>query len=202
MPQDLNPPLERQPLSRSPYETHLSPNPPILQETFKVTNERLQAVNFGPPGCLSNEEINLFKNFITFEEKALDFLTSHVTWQKKPIPIPKSILPHFTQLIRERIKNGLYEQYTSSYTSSIFCVAKSNGKLKIVHDLQLINKVTIKDAGLPPHFEEFVDAFAQRACYGLGDIMGQYDERELDVITRPLTSFETPLGRMQLTRLP
>ncbi|MBW0582643.1 hypothetical protein O181_122358, partial [Austropuccinia psidii MF-1] len=32
--------------------------------------------------------------------------------------------------------------------------------------------------------------------------MGGYDERELDVTTRPLTTFETPLGRMQLTRLP
>ncbi|MBW0573334.1 hypothetical protein O181_113049 [Austropuccinia psidii MF-1] len=134
MPQDLNPPL-----GRDPYETPSSPNPPIFQETFKVTHERLQAVNFGPPGC---------------------------------------------------------------YTSPIFCVAKSNQKLRIVHALQELNKVTIKDAGLPPHIEEFVDAFAGRACYGLGGIMAGYDERELDVTTRPLTTFETPLGRMQLTRIP
>ncbi|MBW0460837.1 hypothetical protein O181_000552 [Austropuccinia psidii MF-1] len=32
--------------------------------------------------------------------------------------------------------------------------------------------------------------------------MGGYDERELDVTKRPLTTFVTPLGRMQLTRLP
>ncbi|MBW0557258.1 hypothetical protein O181_096973 [Austropuccinia psidii MF-1] len=32
--------------------------------------------------------------------------------------------------------------------------------------------------------------------------MAGYDERELDVTTRPPTTFETPLGRMQLTRLP
>ncbi|MBW0561781.1 hypothetical protein O181_101496 [Austropuccinia psidii MF-1] len=60
----------------------------------------------------------------------------------------------------------------------------------------------MKDAGLPPHIEEFVDAFSGSECYGLKDIMGGYDERELDVTTRPLTTFETPLGRMQLTRLP
>ncbi|MBW0506098.1 hypothetical protein O181_045813 [Austropuccinia psidii MF-1] len=149
VPQDLNPPLERPLLSRDPYETALSPNPPIFQETFKVTHERLQAVNFDPPG-----------------------------W------------------------TGLYEKSTSSYTSPIFCVSKSNGKLRIVHDLQELNKVTIKDAGLPPHIAEFVDSFAGRACYGLGDIMGGYDERELEVIKRPLTTFETPLVRMKLTRLP
>ncbi|MBW0578609.1 hypothetical protein O181_118324 [Austropuccinia psidii MF-1] len=69
MPQDLNPPLERPPFSRDPYETPLSPSPPIFQENFKVTHEILQAVNFGPPGWLSNEEINFLKNVITVREK-------------------------------------------------------------------------------------------------------------------------------------
>ncbi|MBW0471377.1 hypothetical protein O181_011092 [Austropuccinia psidii MF-1] len=128
-------------------------------------------------------------------------VTPHEPWQKKPIPIPKSILPQFIELIRERIRTGIYEKFTSSYTSPIFCVAKSSGKLRTVHELQELRKVTIKDAGLPPHIEEFVDAFPGRACYGLGGIMGRYDERELDFTTRPLTTFEIPLERMQLTRL-
>ncbi|MBW0571191.1 hypothetical protein O181_110906 [Austropuccinia psidii MF-1] len=126
----------------------------------------------------------------------------HKPWQKKPIPIPKPIIPQLTELVRERIKTGLYEQSTSSYTSPVFCVAKSNGKLRIVHHLQDINKVTINNAGLPPHIGEFVEAFSGRACYGLGDIMGGYDERELDISTRPFTKFETPFGSLQLTRLP
>ncbi|MBW0585603.1 hypothetical protein O181_125318 [Austropuccinia psidii MF-1] len=73
MPQDLNPPLERTPLSTNPHETPLSPNPPIFHETFKVTHERLQAINFGPPGWLLTEEINLLKNFITLREQAIAF---------------------------------------------------------------------------------------------------------------------------------
>ncbi|MBW0504055.1 hypothetical protein O181_043770 [Austropuccinia psidii MF-1] len=141
MPQDLNPPLERPPLSRDPYEIPLSPNPPIFQETFKATHERLQT---------------------------------------------------FTELIRERIRTGLYDQSTSSYTSPIFCVAKSNGKPRIFHDLQELKKVTIKDTGLPPRIEEFVDAFSGRECYGLGDTMRGYDERELDVTTRPSPLLKHP----------
>ncbi|MBW0490861.1 hypothetical protein O181_030576 [Austropuccinia psidii MF-1] len=197
MPQDLNPLL-----SRDPYEKPLSPNPPIFQETFNITHERLQEVKFGPPGRLSNEEIKLLKNVITLMEKEISFLIPHEPWQKKPIPIPKSILPQFTELIRERIRTVLYEQSSSSYTRPIFCVAKSSAKLRTVHDLQELNKVTIKGAGLPPQIKEFVDEFAGRTCYVLGDIMGGYDERELDVTTRPLTTFETPLGRMQLPGLP
>ncbi|MBW0575742.1 hypothetical protein O181_115457 [Austropuccinia psidii MF-1] len=110
MPQDLNPPL-----SRDPYETPLSPKTPIFQETFNITHERLQAVNFGPPGWLSNEEINLLRNVITLREKEIAFckeergllkhsygkpykipVIPHEPWQKKPIPIPKTILPQFT----------------------------------------------------------------------------------------------------------
>ncbi|MBW0534154.1 hypothetical protein O181_073869 [Austropuccinia psidii MF-1] len=145
MPQDLKPHLKRPSFSRDPYERPLSPSPTILQETFKVTHERLQAVNVGPPGWLSNEEINLIKNVITLREKAIAFceeesgllkhsygqpykipVIPHEPWQKKPIPTPKSILPQFTESISERIRTRIYEQSTSSYTSPIFSVAKSN----------------------------------------------------------------------------
>ncbi|MBW0562754.1 hypothetical protein O181_102469, partial [Austropuccinia psidii MF-1] len=129
-------------------------------------------------------------------------LIHHEPWKKKPIPIAKSILPQFIELVREGICTGIYEQSTSSYKSPVFCVAKPNGKLRIAHDLQDLNKVKIKDAGLPPNFDEFVGSFSGRASYGLGDIMGGCNERELDITTRPLTTFETPLVRLQLTRLP
>ena len=221
MPQGLNPPLERPPLSRDPYQTPLTPFPPEFKETKKITAKRLESVNFGPPGWLTNEELNLLKYVIILREKAVAFLEEergilkheygqpykipvidHEPWQQRPIPIPNAIREDYIELVRRRIQTGLYEQSTSSYSSPVFCVAKSNGKLRIVHDLQQLNKVTIKDAGLPPKIEEFVDSFAGRACYGLGDIMGGYDERELDPVSRPLTTFETPLGRLQLTRLP
>jgi hypothetical protein len=65
-----------------------------------------------------------------------------------------------------------------------------------------MNRVTIRDAGLPPVTEEFIEAFAGRLCYGLGDIMGGYEKRELAEESQPLTTFDTPLGRFQLTRLP
>ncbi|MBW0505882.1 hypothetical protein O181_045597 [Austropuccinia psidii MF-1] len=74
----------------------------------------------------------------------------HKPWKKKPIPIPIPILPQFIELIRERIRKGIYEHSTSSYTSPVFCVAKSNAKLRILHDFQELIKATIKDSGLPP----------------------------------------------------
>ena len=221
MPQHLNPPLQRPPLSRDPYLTPLTVHPPEFQETARVTRERLEMVNFGPEGWLSEEEMKLILRVIVLREKAIAFdetergclkhewglpyvipVVDHKPWQKRAIPIPRAMKEEYGELVRERLRTGLYEQSTSSYSSPVFCVLKQNGKLRVVHDLQELNKVTIKDAGLPPAPEEFVEAFAGRACYGLGDIMGGYDERELAEESRPLTTFETPLGRFQLTRLP
>ena len=53
MPQHLNPPLQRPPLSRDPYQTPLLKQPPPFSPTPKVTNERIKMINFGPEGWLS-----------------------------------------------------------------------------------------------------------------------------------------------------
>ncbi|MBW0501217.1 hypothetical protein O181_040932 [Austropuccinia psidii MF-1] len=154
-------------------------------------------INFGLSGWLSEEELNLLKNVILLRQKAIAFceeergvlkhsygkpykirVIPHEPWQKKPIPIPKSILHQFIEQVRKRIRTGPYEKSTSSYNSPVFCVAKPSGKLGIVHDLQDLNKVTIKYAGLPRNVDEFVGS-----CYGLEDIMGGYNEKELDITT-------------------
>ncbi|MBW0494933.1 hypothetical protein O181_034648 [Austropuccinia psidii MF-1] len=106
------------------------------------------------------------------------------------------------ELVREKICAGLYEQSKSSYNSTVVCVAYPNGKVRIVHDLQDLNKVKIKDAGLPPNFNVFFGSFSGRECYGLGDIMKRYDDRELDITTRPLPTFGTLLVSLQPTILP
>ncbi|MBW0590741.1 hypothetical protein O181_130456 [Austropuccinia psidii MF-1] len=219
MSQDINPPLERPPLSRDPYVTPLSPKLPNVMFIYKITQEIVEVINFLPPGWLSNEERILLMSVIALRENSIAFIEEergllkhsygkpykipvipHTPWQKKPIPKP--ILPQFIELIRERIRTGLYERYTSSYISPVFCVGKSNGKLRLLHYFQELNKLTIKDAGLPPDIEEFVDAFSGRAFYGLGDIIRGYYERKLDISTRPLTNLKCPLGILQLTGLP
>ncbi|MBW0508336.1 hypothetical protein O181_048051 [Austropuccinia psidii MF-1] len=136
----------------------------------KITQEGFKVITFGPPGYLSKAERRLLLSLIALRERAIAFseeergflensygkpykipVIPHTPWSKKPIPIPKPILPQLMELIRERIRTLLYAQSTSSYKSLIFYVAKSNGKLRVVHELQELKKVTIKDAGLPPH---------------------------------------------------
>ena len=148
MPQHLNPPLQRPALSRDPYVTPLTVHPPEFQETERVTRERLEMVNFGPDGWLSEEEMKLILRVIVLREKAIAFdetergclkhewglpyvipVVDHQPWQKKAIPIPRAMKEEYVELVRERLRTGLYEQSTSSYSSPVFCVLKQNGKL-------------------------------------------------------------------------
>ena len=56
--------------------------------------------------------------------------------------------------------SGVYEPSNSSYQSQWFCMVKKDGKsLQIVHDLQLLNAMSIKDATVPPMVEHLAESF-------------------------------------------
>jgi len=71
-----------------------------------------------------------------------------------------------------------------------------------MHDLQPLNAVTIQDSGAPPILEFYVDI-----SVGQGSYMGLYffvafDNRNLAIKLRDLTTFQTPLSLLCLTTLP
>jgi len=70
----------------------------------------------------------------------------------------------------------------SSYTyrSRWFCVLKKDRKsLCLVHDLQPLNAVVVKDAGLPPMVEQYTESFGAQGCYGIFDLMVGFDQHAL-----------------------
>src|SRR3954447_13484520 len=68
----------------------------------------------------------------------------HIPWVHKNIPIPPGIYDEVIRIIRDKIASGVYEESNASYRSRWFCVAKKDGKsLRIVHDLQPLNQVTV-----------------------------------------------------------
>ncbi|KNE89460.1 hypothetical protein PSTG_17078, partial [Puccinia striiformis f. sp. tritici PST-78] len=162
MPQNINKPLAFPALSRDPYETPLTPFPPEFVATEKITEERLKVVNFGPKDFLWIEELKLMKHVIVKRQGAFAFAPEERGLLKhsygEPYIIP--VVPH-----------SPWQQKPIPIAQAI--------KGKFI-ELRL-NRVTIKDAGLPPAPEDLIESFTGRACYGLGDIMGGYDERELSL---------------------
>jgi hypothetical protein len=195
--------------------------PTIFVLTTKIMQERLDLIKINSDGFLWPEEEKLFIHIMVLNEDSLAFQETdwgtlkesyfspyimptipHTPWQCKNIPIPPGILTKVIDLLKQKMDAGVYEPIQSSYRSRWFCVLKKNGNLRIVHDLQLLNKVTIRDAGILPIVDDFVEGLAGRQCYTVFDLFWGFDARKVDPTSRDLMAFMTPLGLLRLTSLP
>jgi hypothetical protein len=130
-------------------------------------------------------------------------ITKHIPWVLKNMPIPPRIYNTVLDVVCENIAAGVYEQSNSSYCSRWFTVlCKGGSKLRIVHDLQPLNTLTICDSGVPPYTEQLAENCGGYASYGLLDLFVGYDKRTLAIESRNLTTFQTPLGTLPLTCVP
>ncbi len=119
----------------------------------------------------------------------------HIPWYTKNIPIPPGLYHEVIDIVKDKIASGIYEPSSSSYRSKWFTVFKKDGRsLRIVHDLQPLNAVTIRNSGVPPLIEQLAETFGMHACYGVFDLFVAFDQRLLSVKSRDLTTFQTPLG--------
>ena len=196
-------------------------NPPEFQENGRLTKDRLKELNINPDGFMWPEEEKLFGHILQLNQHTLVFeehergtfredyfspyivpTVPHIPWAFTNIPIPPGLREQVVELLKEKVKAGVYEQSQSSYRSRWFCVLKKNGKLRIVHDLQPLNAVTIRDAGLPPILDPFVEPFAGRQCYSAFDLHWGFDARKIHPQSRDMTAFMSPLGLLRLTSLP
>jgi hypothetical protein len=127
----------------------------------------------------------------------------HTPWFQRNIPIPPTTLGEVICIIKEKISSGVYKPSTAAYRSCWFCIVKKDGKsLRLVHDLQPLNAVTICDASVPPFIEHLVESFMGYAVYGMMDLYSGYDQCVLHEESHDLTTFGMPLGPHRLTTLP
>lgn len=199
----------------------ISDHPPEFRPTTKLTMDRINALGILTAEFLWPEERKLVLQCLTKNEKALawdesekgkfreDYFEAvkiptieHTPWAKRNIPIPPGIADDISAIIRDKVASGVYEPSNSSYRSPWFTVKKKDGALRIVHSLTDLNAVTVKDASLPPVVEQFAEKFAGRGVYSMMDLFVGYDHRVLDLQSRNLTTFQTPMGAMRLTSLP
>ena len=170
---------------------------------------------------LSHEERRLLKYIITLNERSVAFedeergtfrrdyfsdykipVIPHTPWADKNIPLPKGYIDEIIGMLKERISAGVYEESQSPYRSRWFCVKKKNGGLQMVHDLQKLNKITMRDSGVPPILEEFVEAYAGRSIYSVLDMYWGFYARIMDPSSRDMTAFQTPIGPLRIVSLP
>lgn len=200
----------------------LPTHPPEFTPGVRYTKVRMEEQNVNPDGFLWPEEEKLVHHIIRTHELAFAWDESekghfrsdyfeplrlpvlpHTPWAEKNIPIPPGIRDKVIAAVKEKIASGVYEPSNSSYRSRWFCVPKKDGvSLRIVHDLQPLNAVTIKDSGCPPIVEVYAESFGGACAYGMFDLYVGFDHRILAVPSRDYSTFQTPIGTLRLTRLP
>jgi len=126
----------------------------------------------------------------------------HTPWQHQNRPVPLGIADEVIKVLKLKMDAGVYKHSQSSYRSRWFVVEKKNKKHRIVHDLQPLNKITIKDAGMLPILDDFVENFAGRQCYMVFDLFWGFDAWKIHPKSCGMTAFSTPLGLLQITSLP
>ena len=84
-------------------------------------------------------------------------MIEHISWVHHQPPIPPDICNKVLKLIQNKINSGVYEPSNSSYQSKWFCVAKENGSVRIVHNLQPLNTGTIWNAATIPYIKHFAE---------------------------------------------
>lgn len=73
-------------------------------------------------------------------------------------------------------------------------VGKPKGGIRLVADVQELNRVMVCDAGLPPRTDDFAESFIGHVIYGLADLFSGYDGQRLGVTSRPLTTVSSLIG--------
>ena len=199
----------------------LPTHPPEFIPTPKISQERMKILNVNATGFLWPEEEKLFQHVMKLNEEGIAFedvergtlkeeffspyiipTIPHTPWEYRNIPIPPGLMSKVIEVLKLKIAAGVYEQSQSSYRSRWFVVLKKSSKLRIVHDLQPLNGITIRDAGMLPIVDDFVEGFAGRQCYTVFDLFWGFDARKIHPQSRDLTAFMTPLGLLQITSLP
>src|SRR5216110_1332997 len=83
-----------------------------------------------------------------------------------------------------------------------FLIKKKSGKERFINDIHLLNRVIIRDSGMPPAVDEFSEDFAGYPITSSIDYSSGYYQIPLDRRSRDYTAFLTGVGLVQSTRLP
>ncbi|OJA07592.1 hypothetical protein AZE42_07467 [Rhizopogon vesiculosus] len=174
---------------------YLPTKPPNFIPGIRFTQEHANKLDLDSMNWLWPEELKLIRWLVLIHEAAFIWepgergqfkeeyfppikiaMVPHTLWVQRNIPIPPAIFNDVINIIKGKIEGGVYEPLNAAYHSRWFCIVKKDGKLlRLVHDLQPLNAVTVKDAALPPFTDHLTEAFAGYPVYGMMDLYGGYD---------------------------
>lgn len=175
----------------------ITTRPPDFTPGIWLMQERMDALGLFSNNFLWLEEQTFLAHILLMNEMALawdkkekgwfweDYFAPviiptvpHTPWAHRQPPVPPGIRNEIIKLIQDKIASGVYEPSNSLYQYRWFTVPKKVGQC-IIHDLQPLNAVTIKDATGFIYVDFYAEQCAGRGIYTLGDLFVGFDHQPL-----------------------
>ena len=151
--------------------------PPEFVGGKSYTQERYKANNVDPAGLIWEGEKKIVHHFLLMHEDTLAWDKTEKGSFKKPyfspvkipvienIPIATGIWLQVISYVKAKVDSAIYKPLITLYRSNWFPVPKKDGTIRMVHNLQPLNRVMIWHSAVPPSTDWMAEDFGRRGCY-------------------------------------
>lgn len=170
----------------------------------KKTSEELRILKVGPQVNTINidEPVKLFP-CIPNKLVHLEIDESVTPVQNSRVRVPVALEESVKLRIGKMLDDGIIEkaQHTNSFVSPMHVVAKGSGDFRIVIDMRAANKAIKRKFYPLPIMENLLQNLAGTKFFTSLDLTSAYHQVQLHPDSRYVTTFMSPQGPMQFTRL-
>ena len=129
-------------------------------------------------------------------------LTDNEPVQKNYLSIPRPLYPEVKAYIEDLLNRKFIRKSTSPYSSSVVCVRKKDGGMRLCVDYRSLIKKTVPDRHPIPRIQETLDNLGGNQWFSVLDQGKAYHQGFVDRESQPMTAFITPWGLYEWTRIP
>ena len=122
--------------------------------------------------------------------------------QSRPYRLNSVLSKQVDAILDSYLAAGLIQHSASPWSSSLVCVPKKSGGIRITVNYQKLNKVTEIPQIAIPRVDEVLDTLGGGSVFSVFDLFSGFTQLTIHPDTIPLTAFFTPNGLYERLRMP
>ena len=121
-------------------------------------------------------------------------MTSDQPVQKNYFSLTRPFYPEVKAILRTCLTEVFFRKSTSPFSSSVVCVCKRDGGMRLCIDYRELNKKTVPDRHTIPRIQEALDILGGKSWFSVLDQGKAYHQGFMGKYCPPLTALVTPWG--------
>jgi hypothetical protein len=122
--------------------------------------------------------------------------------QKNYASISRPLYPEVKHYLEDLLNKNFIRRSKSPYSSSVVCVRKKDGTMRLCVDYRALNKKTIQDKHPIPRIQETLDNLGGNSWFSTLDQGKAYHQGFVSQDSQPFTALVTPWGLYEWVRIP